>query len=94
MAVMDNLMHVAAGQLLGRVAQHPRRGLVDKGQPPVQIDAINAVAHRFENQFALPRGQMQRFLGFVLFGHIDAMVEHEGRSPGISIRRLRNAIRR
>ena len=31
----------------------------------------------FENQLALPRGQVQRLFGLVLLGHVHAVVQHE-----------------
>ena len=43
----------------------------------LEVDAVDAVAHRFQNQLALPRGQVQRLFGLVLLGHVHAVVQHK-----------------
>ena len=77
MAVVDDLVHVAAGELFGLVAEGAGAGLVDERQPALQVDAANAVTHRLQDQFALSHGHVQRLFGLVLFGHVHAMVQHK-----------------
>jgi hypothetical protein len=94
-AVVDELVQVAARQLLRRVSQRARAGLVDERHLAVEVDAEDAVAHRFQNQFALPRGQVQRFFGLVLLGHVHAVHDHKRSArPASCMRRLRTAMRR
>ena len=58
MTVVNYLVRVAPGQLLGCVAQRARSSLVDEGYTTIQIETEDAVAHCLEYQFALPCGQV------------------------------------
>ncbi len=46
--VMDQVMHVAAPELLGGIAQQLGPGAVDEGAAAIGIDAIDAIAGRFQ----------------------------------------------
>src|SRR5258708_40273098 len=77
MAVMDDFVHIVAGQLISFVAKSLGACFVDERQFAFEIDAINAVAHRFQDQLALASGQVERFFGFMLFGNVNAMAQNE-----------------
>src|ERR1035437_5784663 len=78
LAVTDQVEHATTGDLLRGIAQHPRSGFIDKRQPSVEVDSINAVSNGFQNQFTLPCRQVQGALGLELLGDIDAVINHEG----------------
>ena len=75
--MVDQLVHVAAGQFFGSVSQRARRGLVDESQAAVQVDAVDAVSDRLEDQLALAREQVERLFCLVLLGYVHAVVEDE-----------------
>src|SRR5580658_10267165 len=49
-AMVNDLVYIAARQLFGGISESARSGLVDKGEPAIQVDAINALSRRFKNQ--------------------------------------------
>src|SRR5580698_7483225 len=75
-------MQIAADQLFGCVTERLRSGLVDEGEAAFEVDAVDAVAYRIENQLALAGGHAQRLLGFVLLGYIGAVNKDEGPFSG------------
>ena len=75
-------MKAATNQMLRTISKGTCGGLVDESQRTIQSDTQNAIADRFENQLALPRGKVQRLFGIVLLGHVHAVVEDEGLFAG------------
>ena len=63
-AVVNDLVHVAACKLPGRVAQRTCAGFVNEGEPALKVDAVDAFADRLENELALAGGAVQRLFGF------------------------------
>ena len=77
-AVVDYVMHVAAGELLRTIPERACAGFVDEREAAVEVDAVDAVTDRLQDELALARGQVQSLFRFVLFGDVNAVVEDEG----------------
>ena len=53
MRVVDQVVHRAAEHFIRRVAQHLGAGFVDEDAAPVEVNAVDAFAGRFENHLQL-----------------------------------------
>ncbi|MNI61350.1 hypothetical protein D3C73_1166180 [compost metagenome] len=58
--VMDEVVHVAANNFVGGIAQQGGAGAVDEDAPATQINPVNAFASGFQQHFQLaaPGGVM------------------------------------
>src|ERR1035438_2298479 len=77
-AMVDGFVDVAIFQLGGGVTENARSGLVDKCEAAVEVNAVDAICYRVQDQLALVGSQVQSFLCLVLLGYVHAVVDDEG----------------
>ena len=80
--VVDELVHVAAEEFFGLVAEHLRGGGVDDGDVAVEVDAVDAVADGFEDGVGLADEGAELVFGADLLGDVDAEAEDVGVAAG------------
>ncbi len=78
MAMVGQVVHVAAENLIRVVAEHVGGTGIEEGEVAVHIHAIDAVADGFKNGLALAHQGVQLFLGVGLLGNVEAVAEDEG----------------
>ena len=81
-AVVDEVVHVAAEDLFGFEADHLGGGRIDDGAVAIEVDAVNAVADGLQDGVGLAAECAELVLGADLLADVDAEAEDIGIAPG------------
>ena len=73
----EQLHQILVFHLVLGVAEHARADFVDEDDLALHIDAVDAIPDRLEDRFPLAHDRVQLVLGIGLFGHVDAVAQHE-----------------